>query len=53
MPRGALLGMSQIWRLAQLWYQDRQDPAWSRRNPVEATAAFASLGLRGEFWELA
>jgi hypothetical protein len=27
------------------------DPAWRRRTPQEATAAFASIGLTGEFWQ--
>jgi hypothetical protein len=44
--------MKQIWDLARLWYHDRQDPQWSRRSPSEAEAAFASLGLTGEFWSL-
>jgi hypothetical protein len=52
MPRGAVLDMEQIWTLARLWYHDRQDPGWMRRTPAEATAAFASLGLTGQFWEL-
>jgi hypothetical protein len=29
------------------------DPDWRRRTPEEATAAFASIGLTGEFWALA
>jgi hypothetical protein len=28
------------------------DRGWERRSPAEATAAFASIGLTGEFWEL-
>jgi hypothetical protein len=27
-------------------------PGWRRRTPQEATAAFASIGLTGEFWDL-
>jgi len=28
------------------------DPDWRRRTSQEATAAFASIGLTGEFWSL-
>jgi hypothetical protein len=44
--------MKQIWDMARLWYHDRLDPAWTRRSPAEATAAFASIGLTGDFWKL-
>jgi hypothetical protein len=47
-----LLTVDQIWGLAKLWYEDRLDPAWRRPTGQEATAAFASLGLTGEFWAL-
>jgi hypothetical protein len=48
-----VLTLAQTWALAQLWYADRMDPDWRRRTPEEATAAFASIGLAGEFWSLA
>jgi hypothetical protein len=51
-PRGATLTLEQTWALARLWYADRMDPGWVRRTPAEATAAFASIGLIGEFWDL-
>jgi hypothetical protein len=51
-PRGAVLNLDQTWALARLWYTDRMDPEWRRRTPQEATAAFASIGLAGEFWNL-
>jgi hypothetical protein len=28
------------------------DPEWRRRTPQEATAAFASIGLTGDFWNV-
>jgi hypothetical protein len=28
------------------------NPDWRRLTPEEATQAFASIGLTGEFWEL-
>ena len=51
MPRGAVLSLEQTWALAKLWYADRMDPGWRRRTPEEATAAFTSIGLTGEFWQ--
>ena len=50
MPRGEVLTLDQTWALAQLWYHDRLEPAWQRPTPAEATAAFASIGLTGDFW---
>ncbi|HMC77977.1 MAG TPA: hypothetical protein VKH34_12615 [Vicinamibacterales bacterium] len=51
MPRGAVLTLDQTWELAKLWYGDRLEPAWRRPTPAEATAAFASIGLTGDFWQ--
>ena len=50
MPKGAVLTLEQTWALAKLWYRDRCDPAWRRPTAQEATAAFASIGLNGDFW---
>jgi hypothetical protein len=52
LPRGAVLTLEQTWALAGLWYSDRLQPAWRRRTPSEATDAFASIGLTGEFWAI-
>ena len=52
MERGAVLSLDQTWELAKLWYADRLDPEWRRRTPAEATAAFALIGLTGDFWKL-
>jgi len=52
MPRGAVLTLEQTWNLAKLWYHDRLDPAWRRPTLDETRAAFASLGLDGDFWAL-
>ncbi|HYT66792.1 MAG TPA: hypothetical protein VEL51_10255 [Vicinamibacterales bacterium] len=45
--------LDRTWSLAKLWYENRRDPGWRRPNAEEATAAFASLGLTGDFWRLA
>ena len=49
-PVGAIFGLDALWRLAQLWFQDRLDPAWRRRTPDEVHAIFARAGLDGPFW---
>jgi hypothetical protein len=47
-----VLSLEQTWALARRWYEDRLDPEWRRLTPAEATAAFASVGLTGDFWLL-
>jgi hypothetical protein len=53
MPRGVTLTLERAWQLASLWYADRLQPSWQRLTSAEATAAFESVGLTGEFWSLA
>jgi hypothetical protein len=50
--RGAFMTPDQMWRLADTWYRDRDDPAWRRRSADEAENVFAEIGLGGEFWQL-
>jgi len=52
-PRGGTLTLPQGWRLAQEWYRDRLSPDWRPKTVPEAQAAFAGIGLVGEFWRLA
>src|SRR2546426_421247 len=51
-PRGGVLGLQQGCRLAKEWYGDRLSPAWRPKSASEAEAAFARIGLKGEFWKL-
>jgi hypothetical protein len=51
-PRGGTLTLRQGWRLAKEWYEDRLDPDWRPKTVAEAEAAFARIGLTGEFWKL-
>ena len=51
-PRGATLGLDQVWRLARAWYGNKLSPQWRRATPEEAEAVFAEIGLTGEFWRL-
>lgn len=52
-PRGGTMTLHQGWRLAQEWYGDRLSPNWRPKTVEEAEAAFAKIGLSGEFWTLA
>jgi hypothetical protein len=47
-----MLSLSQAWRLAVAWYQDRLDPGWRRKSPAEAQALFDEIGLAGPFWRV-
>ena len=51
--RGGTLSLPQGWRLAQEWYGNRLSADWHPKTVPEAQAAFASIGLVGEFWRLA
>lgn len=50
--KGELMTPEQMWRLADTWYHDRDDPGWRRRSADEAEQVFADIGLTGEFWKL-
>lgn len=39
--------------LARIWYSDKLEVNWRRRTLPEAQAVFDSLGLTGDFWQLA
>jgi hypothetical protein len=51
-PRGYVLDLATLWRLASHWYDGRLDPGYRRREPAEAADYFRSVGLRGAFWGL-
>ncbi len=51
-PRGASFGFEQAWELARAWYGGKLSPQWRRATPAEAEAAFAAIGLTGDFWRL-
>ena len=51
-PKGASMTPEQMWRLADTWYHDRDDPDWRRRSTDEAEEVFAEIGLKGDFWSL-
>jgi len=52
LARGSSFSLEQAWQLGRLWYKQKLSPDWRRATPAEAEAAFASIGLDGEFWRL-
>jgi len=50
--RGCVMSLETLWRLAAHWYDGRLDTPYRRREPSEASAYFASVGLEGPFWGL-
>lgn len=52
-PRGYTLDLERVNELGRAWYGDKLSPEWRRATPAEAEAAFARVGLVGDFWTLA
>jgi hypothetical protein len=50
--KGAVVGLSTVWRLAKAWYADPRDPQWRPRTKDESQTVLASVGLTGNFWNL-
>ena len=50
--RGYVMDLPTLWRLARGWYEGRLERGYTRREPSEAAAYFAEVGLRGPFWGL-
>ncbi len=51
-PRGYVLDLGTVWRLASRWYEGRLDRGYTRRDPATAAAYFREVGLAGPFWGL-
>lgn len=47
---GHVMDLATLWRLARGWYAGRLDRGYQRREPAEAAAYFAEVGLTGPFW---
>ncbi|MGI5165889.1 organomercurial lyase [Spirillospora sp. CA-253888] len=52
LPRGHVMDLATLWRLASRWYEGRLDRGYTRREPAEAAAYFREAGLTGSFWGL-
>jgi hypothetical protein len=51
-PRGYVMDLPTLWRLARDWYTGRLDHGYVRREPAQAADYFRSVGLHGPFWGL-
>jgi hypothetical protein len=51
-PRGYVMDLATLSRLAQGWYAGRLERGYTRREPSEAAEYFRSVGLSGPFWGL-
>jgi hypothetical protein len=49
-PRGAVVALEKVWRLAVPWYADRLDYDWTPRTPDAMEALLMDAGLVGDFW---
>jgi hypothetical protein len=49
---GAIVPLTQVWRLAKAWYADPRSRSWLPRTRDESQAVLTSAGLTGDFWEL-
>ncbi len=52
LSQGGTMTLEQCWLLAKAWYSDKLDRDWRRKTLDEAMAAFAEIGLEGDFWDL-
>jgi hypothetical protein len=51
-PRGYVLDLGTLWRLAAQWYAGRLDRGYVRRDPALAAEYLRGVGLSGPFWGL-
>lgn len=51
-PHGEDVHITQVARLAKLWYGTYADPNWHKWTIAEAQAIFRSVGLVSDFWSL-
>jgi Alkylmercury lyase len=51
-PKGAIVPIAQVARLAQLWYGKHADRDWEKWSVAQAREIFGRVGLTGPFWAL-
>lgn len=49
-PRGYVMDLETLWRLASHWYDGRLEAHYVRREPSAAADYLRSVGLTGPFW---
>jgi hypothetical protein len=47
---GAVLTISELWDLSQLWYQDRLSTDYHGRTLEQVQEIFKEAGLTSDFW---
>jgi len=51
LPRRPIVSLEQLWQLAVIWYGNRLTPESRRPAADEMVSVFASIGLKGVFWD--
>ena len=51
-PRGYVMDLPTLWRLAEHWYDGRLAGGYVRRDPAAAADYLREVGLSGSFWGL-
>ncbi len=52
LPRGYVMDLATLWRLASGWYDGRLSRGYTRRDPASAKDYLRGVGLSGSFWGL-
>lgn len=52
LPKGAVLAMPALWRLASDWYGNYLEAGWRKRTPEAARDLFRRHNLLGPFWKV-
>lgn len=51
-PIGATMPASNLWSLAQRWFEGRLSPDWQPRSPRQSQRLLEDAGFIGAFWQL-
>jgi len=52
LPRGAVMGIPQLWRFVQDWYGSYINQPWHKRTATEVREIFHRHDLNGTFWSV-
>ena len=52
LPKGEAVPLTQVARLARIWYGRHADWNWRKWTVAEAQAIFREAGLESDFWDL-
>lgn len=51
-PIGAIMPASNLWHLAQRWFEGRLSPDWTPRSRESSQQLLSEAGFVGQFWSL-